>query len=852
MTEDPDKRIEELEQQVQDLRAAVRTLVAERTAPRDRPHTRVEHFAHNASEAGDRVRHRVVEQVERALGGQAGESLESRIGGIWLSRIGVVLLMATIAFFAAYTFDAAELTPLHKILVFYAMAAVGIVGGILGRRHNVFADAILGSGLAILYFTTFAGFYLEQTRVFPNLAYALPALVACLVVLVTVAHWRRSQSVAGIALFLVYLSVILSCYLGVDLQTMTYALITCSMLAITAFLFHLLHRWLLFTWIAMIATYAAYIYFFVPMPRALDMPREAYFWLANGFLTLCWVLFSAAAITDARKTGEYRRTVAPMAGVNSAIYLTLTWFAIRTHYLQEEWLFRLAFAIVLAIMAIYAETTGPRRNYLFQIFVAKTVIMLTLALQALLAPEWLLVAMAIECLGLAFAYKRSGIVIFKVLGLALLLVTFVGAILSVKMAGAVAVAGYVFPANWFACLAAAAVFCLVAWFYDHFVHRVRPQHRTVSGQWFLADTLVDLRSSTAAMLHAAAAALIVLTLLIIEFGDDPRCPYILAAAAVIMASLGFLLRTLQVEVGAVLLLVASHVCFYAFLLLGLPGFITQQNYALYTVLLALFTYFGAHVWERYLRRVDDQLHWEHHGIAAIPYLAATVMLATLLAQRLDSIHVPLSQNALGVTLLLAGSLSGYAAVKASGVVAIAIGTVTFYIGLYEPAAPITMHPDFLVCFVLFLSTYAAGERLLHLLGRGERAPARAQDGLRTVLVTVLAVVGMLTLYVWAPHAYLTVYWLLLAVIVIAAGALVRESRYRWIGLAVLLLAIVRAFAVDVRTMAPLYRLISFAALTAAVMIVAWAYSHYRTRSLRKPAPKPLEPPAPHESAAQGS
>lgn len=844
MTSERDKRIEELEQQVRDLNATVQTLIADRHGRRERHH-RVEHLAHSASEAG----HRVVERVEKVLHADDGETWETRIGSVWLSRIAVVLLMATIAFFAAYTFDSDALQPLHKLFIFYGMASAGILIGIVGGRRNVFAEAILGCGLAILYFTTFAGFHLEATQVFDDSRFALPALIACLLVLVGVAHWRRSQTVAGIAIFLVYMSVAISCYLGVDLQTMTYALVTCSMLAITAFVFHLLHRWLYFTWLALIATYGTYIYFFVPMPRAVSMSAESYFWLSNGFLGLCWVLFSAACITDARKTGEYRRIVAPMAGVNSAIFFTLTWFSIRSHYVQEEWLFRLAFALVLAIMTIYAETGGPRRNYLFQIFIAKTVIMLTLALQALLASEWLLVAMAIECLGLAFSYKRSGIVVFKVLGLGLLLLTFLGCLGSVKMAGTVTMGAYTVPANWFCCVGSAIVFCVVAWFYEHFVRRVRPEHRTVSGQWFLADTALDVRSSTAAMLHVAAASLILLTLIIIEFGEDPRCPYILGAAAVVMAVFGVAIRTTQVEVGAVLLLVASHVCYYAFLLLGTPDVVSQTYYVGYTAALAVFTFIGAHAWERYLRRVEDQGAWEHHGVAAIPYLAATVMLTTLLGQRLTSIHVPLSQAALGALLLLIGSITRYPAIKTAGLAAIAIGTATYGMGLYLQPATLTTHPDFLVCLLLFLITFVAAERLLGMLQHHAGAPTQLENAVRTILVLLLAAIGMATFYVWSPRPYLTLCWLVFAVGTVVLGTIVRESRYRWTGLALLLLAIARAFAVDVRTMTPWYRLLSFAALTLAVMALAWGYTHYRMRIVRKRQPPPAEPPAAHEPTA---
>jgi hypothetical protein len=228
------------------------------------------------------------------------------------------------------------------------------------------------------------------------------------------------------------------------------------------------------------------------------------------------------------------------------------------------------------------------------------------------------------------------------------------------------------------------------------------------------------------------------------------------------------------------------------------------------------------------------------------------MLTTLLGQRLESVHVPLSQNALGVTLLMVGVITHYTAVKASGVLAFGVGATTFYLGLFHRVDPIIAHPDFLLCFGLFLFTYAAAERLFNILQHDERVPSRIEDVLRSMFVVLLAAMGMLTLYVWAQRPYLTVYWLLLSVVVIGLGALFRESRYRWTGLLMLLIAIVRAFAVDVRTMPPLYRLLSFAALTVAVMILAWAYSHYRSRMIRKPADPTADAPSTHESATQGS
>jgi len=749
------------------------------------------------------------------------------------------------------------------VLIGYGASLLGVAFGLVFRKErDLFAQTILGAGLAGLYFTTYAAFFLEGVAIFSNRTLAVPVLLGCLIGLAAVAHQRRSQTVAGVWLFLAYYTVALSCTAGGAAENIFYALGTCTLLAVVALVFHAAHRWLLFTWVAMIATHVSYFYFFLTKPAGLDMTDREYFWVSNGFLALCWVVFSTASILDARKTGEYRRTVAPMAGVNSAVFLCLAWIAIRQHYVEYEWMFRASFTVALLLFAVLAETTGSRRNYLFQVFIAKTVIMFTLTLQAYLSGEKLLVAMALECLALAFSYKRSAVVAFKVLAMGLLAITFVGCLISVKNVDPLVIGPFTVPANWFCGVGAPLVFLVIAWFYEHFIRRVKPEQRIVSGQWFLADTALDMHGATVALLHAAAAALILLTVTIIDQGDHPALPYILGGEGVALALIGFLLRTPQIEVASVLLVLAAHVCYHAFLQFGLTGFEDQYAYMVYTVLLALFTFVGAHFWERYLRRVPGGKPWEHDVVAVLPYLAATLMLTRLMGRGLDSVDAALGQNGLGAVLLLAGGLMGLKGMAASGVMAFAVGTATLYGGLYSFAAPMAQHPRFLPFFLLALTTYAAGERLLaHRHGPAPVA-TQADGALRSVFVGVGVFIGMVGLsewqhgaagstgrYAWFPDALaeapgLTLYWLLFAVATMAVGALFRESRYRWAALIVFAVAIVRAFAFDLLRLSPVYQFVSFAGLAAALLVVSWAYSQRRRKNLEmRDASSPDNPPA---------
>lgn len=852
---DSNDRIADLERRVEELTTIIRELRAQETQPpasRHEPSPRKKPTPPSQDDGAAKqvFKNDFRRNVDKVLGGEEGDSIETRIGGIWMSRLAVVLLMTAVVLGARVTLYADVFGPLQKIGILYAGSIAAVLYGVyFWKSRDFFSQTLLGAGMAGVYFATYAAFFVEGLRIVSPSVVTSPLLLASLVAIIVVCHLRRSQAVAGISLFLVYYTVVASCTSGGATANVVYALLTCTVLAAAAVIFQALHRWLFFTWGALVASHLTYFYFFRVKPPELNISQVEYFWISNGFLTVSYIAFSLACIVDAWKTGEYRKTVAPMSGFNSAIYFSLMWMAVRHHYLAHEWLFRLGLAVMLLAFAFMAETSGPRRNYLFQIFIAKAVVMFTLALQAYMSGERLLVAMSVECLGLAFSYKRSGTVIFKVLGLCMMLITFVGCIARVKAFGTIELGPYTVPSNWFCCVGSSFFFVITSWFYEKFVRRVRPEDRTVSGQWFMADTFLDARTATAALLHAAAAALIMLTITIIDRGNDPRLPYILAAEGAIMTLTGFILRTPQVEVGGVLLLVAAHICYHAFLLLGIPGFEQQAGYAVYTALVALLTFLGAYFWERYLRRVKGGRDWEHHVVASIPYLAATFMFTTLFDRSLNHMYIPLAQAGLGVLLLMAGCLTQYPGVKASGLLAFGIATASCYTGLYNYNDSFAEQPWFLGHFSLFLLSYALGERLFVILERQQRASSPTEDAIRTILVCVAAGLGAIGLHLFADPSYLTLYWLGLAVVTFVLGAVFRESRYRWIARVLFMACAVRAYAYDLRALPPLYSFLSFTALAVVLLVIAWAYSRRRPQKADTSPSPPPDVPAdapPHE------
>lgn len=880
MATDPEEKIRALERELQELREAMQQLSERVGKPVERRGVRT---AAAPTEATHVLMSDMRDRMQKVLRGDSEENLESHIGSVWVSRLATLVTMTAVAVGARVTFLADDIMGVaigarEKALLGYVLSIAFVIYGVFaqwrqrrGRANpydRVFSEAVLGCGLAGLYFVTYAVFFVDGMRLLPPSIWGLVPTFGGLVLLAIVCHWQRSQTVAGIAFLLAYYTVLVSGVQSPTLESLLYALLTCAGLALATVLFHLAHKWTLLTWAALAASQGAYVWFFVlqdPMKEyTVELhlyglsEAQSFFWLSNGFLYVCFVAISLACIINAWKTGEFRKQVAPMAGVNSSIFFCLTWFSIRTHYLELEWLFRSGIALTFLVFALLAAMAGPRRNYLFQVFIAKAIIMVTLALQAYLSGEKLLVALALEALGLGFSYQRSGIVIFKVLGLALSGITLVATLGSVRMSGHAEVLGYEVPANWFSAVGVAAVFCVIAWFYEHFGKRTKVEDRKYKAQWLLADSFLDVHPASFGIIHAAGTAILLLTITILDLGEQPQLPYLLMGQGVILAVLGVISRTPQLDVASVLLLVAAHLCFHVFLWMPMAGFEQQPWFTVLTVGLALFTYVGAFAWERYLlrihkktahplgrRRSDRQAEIEHHLVSSVPYLLATFLLTTLISRVAPPVFVPPAQAGLGALLLFAGYILGLHGVKGSGVLAALIATGTLYMGIQWPNATLHHEPAFVLSFTLYLFALAVAERLFRYLQGRRREEPRLTEILRTGYVALLALMGALCLYKWNETPSLALGLLAMGLGVMVGGVVFRESRYRWAALCIMSLAVMAAFLrLD---LSDPVSFLSFAAAASVLLGTSWAYSRGAGIRRSKPAP-PAAAAAPPEPA----
>ena len=142
-------------------------------------------------------------------------NIEARLGAWWATRLGALLAVIGVVFFGIYV--SRNTPPVVKLaeLVVVALAVFG-AGLRLGRRWPRFGPVVAGAGLALFYFSAFAAYAVPAVRVIDD---ALTAAIAQLVVVGLVlgfAGWRRSETTAGMAVGLGFVTAFFSGYCGLE------------------------------------------------------------------------------------------------------------------------------------------------------------------------------------------------------------------------------------------------------------------------------------------------------------------------------------------------------------------------------------------------------------------------------------------------------------------------------------------------------------------------------------------------------------------------------------------------------------------------------------------------------------
>lgn len=226
-------------------------------------------------------------------GAETIDTWETRIGGSWLNRIGVALLVIGIAFALGYSFT--QLGPSGKAALATAISLVLIGGGVaLERRpaYTFYGRGLIGGGWAALYATAYAVHELQATRIIEDARAGFALLILVGAGMIGHSLRYRNQGLTSLAYGLAYAAIVLH-------SIEPYTLAAAALLGFGTVL-HLLRR----NWNAMalggiVATYGC---LFLWASRQTALTSEV-MRLGLGALVIDWLVFLVADF--AREPEEY-------------------------------------------------------------------------------------------------------------------------------------------------------------------------------------------------------------------------------------------------------------------------------------------------------------------------------------------------------------------------------------------------------------------------------------------------------------------------------------------------------------------------------------------------------------------
>jgi uncharacterized membrane protein len=267
------------------------------------------------------------------------EEWETIIGGKLLNRIGALALIIGIGFFLKYAFDRNWISETIRVLIGFAVGAGLLFGG--SRSHKkgfqVFAQGVIGAGIAILYLSVYASFNFYHL-VPRTIAFVMMALVTALTFLQALKYDSLAVSCLGWAggfLTPIMLSTAEVNYPGL----FTYiAILDIGLIAIML----KKDRWAILDPLTLAATYLIY---------AISDGGSSGLFVAVPFLTIFWGLFHGLEVyRNIKNTTTYMGIRQTTAAFNTLFYYIMMYNVIDPSY--HEWMG----LIVLAIGSLYFLT----------------------------------------------------------------------------------------------------------------------------------------------------------------------------------------------------------------------------------------------------------------------------------------------------------------------------------------------------------------------------------------------------------------------------------------------------------------------------------------------------------------
>jgi uncharacterized membrane protein len=346
----------------------------------------------------------------RRFGPPEDMTFEMALGSYWAPRIGMLLVAIGVVWgftYAAQQFKDAAWMPYARVGLGYALSgSLLAIGYWLEKKYTNYARILMGGGLGLIYFVTFATWYIPATRIAPSQEFTLGALGLLVLGWGALAQWRKSHPIALTMTLLGHFTVALST-LSLELPSRT-AVGGLLVLGIGSAWFLVRNGWYLVAMSAMLGSYLNQLFWLSRSPGS-DLPAD--FVVGMAVLIVYLLTFAVAEFI----TPPNRRTVPPrirnlFVGLNTTGFVLLSLGLVRSFSFAEprEHLLYFCTALFTFVMGFaYLQRDGKDR--VAAMYFTKTSVLVTVGLATWLDGTTLTLSLALESLVLLITarYRRE-------------------------------------------------------------------------------------------------------------------------------------------------------------------------------------------------------------------------------------------------------------------------------------------------------------------------------------------------------------------------------------------------------------------------------------------------------------
>ncbi len=329
-----------------------------------------------------------------------GESWEYAAATNWLLRVGIVVVLAGVAFFLKYSIEKGLMGPLGRVALSVTAGLGLIVFGVrlLFKKYHLLGQGLTGAGFVTLYFAFYAasGMY----HLMPNAAaFALMACVTLAAGVMAVTY--QSLLIALLGVVGGYATPVMLGGSGAnDLFFFGYVLLVgCGVLGIS-----LVRRWPLLNVLGMLASYGLAFFFCEHHHASAQLVRDLIFLSAVHLL----YLFSVITLHIRKRlvTGVVEWVA---IFLNAGIYWAWTFMLFQPIFGKEgTGLVSLAVAAVYVALVYASLKRGLLDKALLTLFIALAAVFLAMSPMLMLSGGWLTMAWCLQALAMLWLSHRTG------------------------------------------------------------------------------------------------------------------------------------------------------------------------------------------------------------------------------------------------------------------------------------------------------------------------------------------------------------------------------------------------------------------------------------------------------------